>query len=241
MLVIGICDGDHQIQTEIGTIIETYLQNQHINGKIFTYDSAEQLTAALKNNKNLHFDILFLDIMMGDMDGMTCAHAIRKDDELVKIFFLTSSTDYVYEGYEVNALGYLLKPVTEHKILEMLAKAIVQIKDVTKETISITSGNVTHRMLISDIMYLESHKNQIDVFLRTPNEKITFYGKLDEFEVCQQSKMWIRPHKSYLVNFLYIEQYTTDKLRLKNGTLIPISRIYKQKVRECFFTLLHNQ
>ena len=62
-------------------------------------------------SKKIIFDILFMDIIMDDMNGMTCARMIRQQDKLVNIVFLTSSTDYVYEGYEVNAAAYLLKPL----------------------------------------------------------------------------------------------------------------------------------
>lgn len=90
--------------------MKSYLHNQGIKAKLFAYDNPDKLNSVIES-KALRFDIIFLDIIMGDMNGMTCARIIRQQDTLVKIIFLTSSTDYVYEGYEVNATGYLVKPI----------------------------------------------------------------------------------------------------------------------------------
>lgn len=240
MLIIAVCDDNHSDRTQICNRLETYLQNQHINGKVFAYDSAEKLNSAIESKK-LSFDIIFLDIVMEYMDGMTCARYIRQQDKLVNIVFLTSSTDYAYEGYEVNATAYLLKPINAQKLIAVLDKTIAQIEDVAKESIFITKGAVTRRILIKDILYMESQKNRVEIILAQTGERLAVYITLDEFERLHQSKMWIRHHKSYIVNFLYIKQYASDKFVLRDGTIIPISRIYKDKVKECFFTLLHNQ
>jgi two-component system, LytTR family, response regulator LytT len=240
MVIIAVCDDNCSDRTEISTAIETYFHNQCINGKVFAYDSAEKLTSVIES-KRLKFDILFLDIIMSDMDGMTCARLIRQQDKLMKIVFLTSSTDYVYEGYEVNASDYLLKPVNVRKLTAVLDKTIAQIEAVAKESISITSGGGTQRILINDIPYLESKKNQVELVLAETGERVVIYTKLDEFEQLHPAKVWIRPHKSFIVNFLYVEQYASDKFVLRDGTVIPISRTYKNKARECFYTLLHNQ
>jgi len=239
MLIIAVCDDNHTDKTHMCNAVETYLQTQCIDGKVFGFDSAEKLNSVLEG-KRLKFDIVFLDIIMGDMDGMTCAKLIRKQDKQVKIIFLTSSTDYVYEGYEVNATAYLVKPITTNKLTAVLDKTCGQIEDVTKERIAFTSGGVTQRILIKDILYLESQKNKVIVVL-AQGERLAVYTTLDSLEQPQQSQLLIRSHKSYIVNFLYIEQYASDKFVLRDGTVIPISRIYKDKARECFFNLLHNQ
>lgn len=240
MLIIGVCDDNHSDRNQICNKIGSYLQNQEIDGKVFVYDSPEKLNTAIES-KRLTFDIIFLDIIMGDMDGMTCARLIRQQDKQVNIVFLTSSTDYVYEGYEVNATAYLLKPINGQKLIAVFEKIIGQIEEVEKESISIISGGVIKRILIKNILYLESQKNIVEIVLAKTGEKLPVYTTLDEFEQLHQSKMWIRNHKSYIVNFLYIEQYASDQFILRDGTIIPISRIYKNKARESFFTLLQNQ
>jgi len=239
MLIIGVCDDNHADRGQICNTIENYLQNQRINGKVLPYDRAEKLNSAIESKKII-FDILFMDIIMDDMNGMTCARMIRQQDKMVNIVFLTSSTDYVYEGYEVNAAAYLLKPLNGQKLVAVLEKIIAKIEDIGKESIVITSGGVVKRILIKDILFLESQKNRVEIVLAQAGQRVVIYTTLDEFMEQYHSKMWIRHHKSYIVNFIYIEQYANDKCVLRDGTIIPISRTYKNKVREHFFTLLHN-
>lgn len=213
------------------------MHNKGSAGKVLDYDSAEKLNSVLESKK-LKFDIVFLDIIMRDMDGMTCARLIRQQDKLARIIFLTSSTDYVYEGYEVNATAYLVKPINADKLAGVIDKACDQIEEAAKESIAITSGGATQRILLTDILYLESEKNKVMIILAN-GKRLAVYTTLDGFEQSHRSKLWIRSHKSYLVNFLYIEQYAGDKFVLRDGTVIPISRVYKDVARAAFFDLLH--
>lgn len=239
MLIIAICDDNAADRAKLYDTLEAFLSKQGINAKLFTYDNPDKLNSVIES-KALRFDIIFLDIIMGDMNGMTYARIFRQQDKLVKIIFLTNSTDYVYEGYEVNATGYLVKPVKGDQLAKVLDKAIAQIADVDKASIYITSRGVTQRIPAVDILYVESENNKINIVLAKTEENITVYTKLDDFEQTQQSKTFIRSHKSYLVNFLYIEKYANDTFELTDGTVIPISRTYRDKAKEAFYTLLHS-
>lgn len=240
MLIIAVCEDSNTEKKAICNTIETFLRNQQINGTVFAYDSAEKFISALESKK-LRFDIVFMDIIMGDMDGMTCARLIRRWDKLVKIVFLTSSTEYVYEGYEVNASGYLVKPLDAAKVTACLQKTIDEVQDLSKDTIVVTSGGVKRRIPIDDIPYLESRRNHVEVVLAASDERLVVYTTLDDFTQRHPSKIWLRPHKSFVVNFLYIEEYASDSLVLRNGTVIPISRTYRNATRASFYNLLHNK
>lgn len=238
MLLIAVCDDQESERNKICVAIETYLREHKINAKLFDFHCAEQLMAAIEGNK-IKFDLVFLDIVMADMDGLSCARLIRQQDKLVNIIFLTCSTDHVCEGYEVSATAYLVKPINAGKLQAALAKAITQVADHSQTSIAITSGGVTQRILTKEVLYLESQKNRVEIVMAQTGEKLIVYTTLDRFEQLHPSSMWIRAHKSFIVNFLYIEQYTSDKFILRNGAVIPISRFFKEQARESFFKLLH--
>jgi len=240
MLIIAICDDNAADRNKLYETIENYLCKQGVKANIFTYDNPYKLNSAIES-KTICFDIIFLDIIMDDMNGMTCARIIRKHDKLVNIIFLTSSTDYVYEGYEVNATGYLVKPIKMDQLAKVMERAIAQNQNTEKQSICITYRGVTQKILTKDILYLESENNKVNIVLAKTAEKITVYTKLDEFEQAQQLNTFIRSHKSYLVNFLYIEKYVNDQFVLTSGTAIPISRTNKEKAREVFYKLLNSQ
>lgn len=239
MLLIAICDDNAADREALYKTLDNLLTSKRFQAKLFVYDSPDKLNSVIES-KSLRFDIIFLDIIMGDLNGMACARLIRQQDKLVKIIFLTNSTDYVYEGYDVHATGYLVKPIQIDRLSRTLDKAITQISDVEKSSIYITSRGITQRIPTNEILYLESENNKVNIFLAGTEEKITVYSKLDDFEH-QQIKTFIRSHKSYLVNFLYIEKYVNDKFILTDQTVIPISRRNRDKVRETFYNLLHSQ
>ena len=240
MLLIAVCDDEASDRIKLCELVITYLNERHIAGKVWGYDSAENLIAVTQESKG-RFDIIFLDIIMGSMNGIDCARLIRQQDTSVKLLFLTSSTDYVYEGYEVDATAYLVKPVDTNKLAAALDKTIARIHGNAADSITITSGAVTRRLLIKDILYVESQKNRIEIVTTRTDARISIYTTLDKFEQHYPCIMWIRSHKSFTVNFLHIAQYSTDKFVLNDGTIIPISRVYKEKAREIFFQLLHTQ
>lgn len=239
MLIIAICDDNAADIRKLHETIKNYLGQQGIKAKFFVYDNPDKLNSVIESN-TMRFDIIFLDIIMGDMNGMTCARIIRQHDKLVNIIFLTSSTDYVYEGYEVNATGYLVKPIKIDQLARVMERAIAQIENVDKASLCITCRGVTQRIPTNDILYLESENNKVNIVLAKTAEKITVYTKLDEFEQTLLSNLFIRSHKSFLVNFLYIEKYENDRFELNNGTVIPISRKNKDKVKESFYTHLNS-
>ncbi len=240
MLLIAVCDDQEPERNKICTAIETYLREQKISAKLLEFDCAEQLMAATEGNR-IKFDLIFLDIVMADLDGLNCARLIRQQDQLVNIIFLTCSTDHVCEGYEVNATAYLVKPINAGKLQAALAKAIAQVAEWSQDSFIITCGGVAHRVLTKDVRYLESHKNRIEIVMAQTGERLVAYTSLDSFTKLHASPLWIRAHKSFLVNFLYIEQVASDKFILNTGTIIPISRFYKDQARETFFKLLNGQ
>lgn len=239
MLLIAVCEDNIIDQNALCNTLETFLQRERINGTVIAYDSAEKFIS-VSESKKLRFDIVFMDIIMGDINGMTCARLIRQWDKLAKIVFLSSSTEFVYEGYEVNASGYLVKPLDTMKVTACLQKIIAEVQGIAKESISVTSGGIKRQILIDDILYLESRKNLVDVVLSPASKRLAVYTKLDDFEQLHRSKLWIRPHKSFIVNFLYIEEYSGDNFVLRDGTIIPISRTYKNAVKASFYNLLHD-
>jgi two-component system response regulator LytT len=239
MLIIAICDDNADDRIKLYETIDSYLCQQGINANIFTYDNPDKLNFVIES-RTICFDIIFLDIIMGDLNGMTCARIIRKQDKLVNIIFLTSSTDYVYEGYEVNATGYLVKPIKIDQLAKVMERAIAQNQSVDQESICITYRGVTQKILTKDILYFESENNKVNIVLAKTAEKITVYTKLDELEQIEQLNTFIRSHKSFLVNFLYIEKHENDKFELTNGMVIPISRKNKDKVKKTFYTLLNS-
>lgn len=123
MVRIAICDDQDIFQGTIKNKLNLLLKKECIKAQIDCYDSGDKLIKFLKENKGI-YDILFLDILMSDINGLDVAKEIRTFDNRMQIIFLTSSSDYILQGYDVEALGYLIKGQEDKKLEEVLLKAI---------------------------------------------------------------------------------------------------------------------
>ncbi|MEG1726537.1 MAG: LytTR family DNA-binding domain-containing protein [Acidaminococcaceae bacterium] len=238
MLKIAICEDDKKTGSDLLAMIDDYTRCHNLAATILFYHSAEALEEDWSEHGS-EFDLIFFDIMMPELDGFTCARHLRQHSQLTRFVFVTSSREYVFAGYEVNASGYLLKPFTCEQINATLERVLQEISDIRSRTVDVKSHGKVHRLALEDIMQVEIDTNAITLLLSNNARPLTLYEKLDDFLVRAHYDFFIRVHKSYAVNFLYVDTFKTDKVLLKNGVLLPISRTYKNSAREHFFSLLH--
>ena len=144
-------------------------------------------------------DLFFLDIEMGKMDGMQTAREIRQMDENLALVFVTGYSDYVFDGYQVGALDYLMKPVKEEKLRSVLQRLSERMIVSAPQYYSFQNTQGTFRILKKDILYFYSDRRQ--VILVTKEKEYPFYAKLDEV---QQSvgkgfvRIWFMPNRLIL-------------------------------------------
>lgn len=238
MIKIAICEDEVKIRLELKALIESYIDQYKVPAKIFLYHTAEDLEEYRMEN-HCDFDIIFFDIIMPGVDGLTCARNIRKQSRTVKFVFLTNCVEYVFAGYEVNASRYILKPLNQVKIFETLDHVLQEVQDLRCKNIVVKSHGKIHRIALEEIILAETSNNVIMLTCADNQDAVTLYEKLDDFLARVNYDFFIRVHKSYAVNFLYIETYKSSEIILKNSAVLPISRTYKISVRDRFFCLLH--
>ena len=129
MVKIGICDDEPEMRKPLRQILEQVLQLQGVEYLISESESGEELTAGISC---LDIDILFLDIEMRSLDGIETAKLLRRKGMKGIIIFVTAYPDFVFQGYEVHAFHYILKPYRKEKIEEVLRQALHEL-DLSKE------------------------------------------------------------------------------------------------------------
>lgn len=123
---IAICDDEQLDIKYIKELLHIWQEETNISLQIETFTSAESFLFNYAEDKL--YDIILLDIELGGMDGVTMAKKIRKENKTVQIIFISGYSDYIAEGYEVEALHYLLKPVNKEKLFSVLQCAQEKIK-----------------------------------------------------------------------------------------------------------------
>ncbi|QHW29774.1 response regulator transcription factor [Paenibacillus rhizovicinus] len=135
---------------------------------IHTFASAEAFLFYYADNKAI--DILLLDIEMGAMNGIELAHRIRQDNEAIQMIFVTGYSDFIAHGYEVSALHYLMKPLGDTKLFDVLDKA-TRFANKTEKTILLTIGGESMRLPAKDILYVEAFAHTVVI--------VTQSGRID--------------------------------------------------------------
>jgi DNA-binding LytR/AlgR family response regulator len=203
-------------------VIERYCQKTGLVSLKATFREPLKAIGFLNREK---VDLIFLDINMPDINGMQLLQTLSPRPLII---FTTAYSQYAVESYALNALDYLLKPITFERFLLAINKAVGS-KNEAGATVFIKSGPQTHRVKVSEILYLEKEGNYITVHLKDGNILIR-ENMGDIFDLVPASE-FIRVHKSYVVGIRHITMIEVHQL-IVNGEKIPIGSTYREAFRE---------
>ena len=172
-------------------------------------------------NYRAQYDIILMDVQMKFMDGMTAAEEIRKVDPEVVIIFITNMAQYAIRGYAVDALDYVLKPVSYFAFSQRLERAIGRMKKRARRYMTIAIRGGARKLDISSILYVESQGHNL-VFV-TEGEEHTTTGTIREVEEKLESFGFFRCNKGCLVNLEHVDG-VRDGCAIVSGRALPISR-----------------
>ena len=173
------------------------------------------------------YDVILLDIQMKHMDGMKAAEKIRQVDADVIIIFITSTVQYAVQGYMVDALGYVLKPVSYPQFQQIFDKAVEKIAAKKKHVyIKVTDGERQLKIDCESVYCIESQRN--NVVIHTDREEYITPGPLKKFETMLMDYGFSKCHNAYIINLSFVEGVQKEEVLLTNGKSYPISRAKKK-------------
>ena len=227
MVKIGICDDEPEMRKPLRQILEQVLQLQGVEYLISESESGEELTAGISC---LDIDILFLDIEMRSLDGIETAKLLRRKGMKGIIIFVTAYPDFVFQGYEVHAFHYILKPYRKEKIEEVLRQALHEL-DLSKERYFVIEQKArVIRIPLSRTIAFQSDRRKVEALLE--EDFVAFYGRIDE--VCRElPSCFIRIHNRYIVNLNYVTTLERDRCILGSRSF-PVSRAFRQELETAF-------
>lgn len=226
---IAICDDEEVQRILIAEYLREWAKARKTPLKTECFSSAESFDFAWEEDKD--FDLLILDIEMGEISGMELAGKIREKNEEVPILFITGYEKYMAQGYEVAALHYLLKPVHKEKLFSVLDKLRKMKKP--EEKLSFQTEDGILLMPASHIWYVEAigHK----CLLSAEDAKYEIRMAVSEaVKLLVSRKEFVQCHRSYLVNLQHVSAIAKTEIVMDNGARIPISRRLVKAVNEAF-------
>lgn len=231
MFHIGICEDMPEERKEIRRVLGEVLEECDVAAEFAEYASGDEMLEAWNREKpNMH--LLFLDIYMKGSDGVETARRLRAAGCKATIIFLTMTSDFAIEGYEVEAAGYLLKPLEREKLRLLLKRLLSREK---LSALTLRQGSSVFTILPSEIVFIESRRNRL--LIHTVEETIAYYGRLDELAGQLPSGPFLRCHQSFLVNMNRIRAAEED-FQMETGAIVPIRVRERRAIREEYFRFI---
>ncbi len=213
-------------------ILKDHLQKIEAVKIIASCKNAMEAFNIISSNK---IDVIFLDINMPEISGLSFAKSINKN---IKIIFTTAYREYAVDGFDLKAVDYLLKPISFERLLQAVNKFLNENTTIYTESkneltseksdfIFVRSDRKMIKINFSDINYIESLGDYLKIYL--PNKTIITRETISNMEAKLPKKDFLRIHRSYILSIAKIESFTNEFVEV-NKKAIPISRSYKKGV-----------
>lgn len=227
MYRIGICDDDKELCSGLEEQIYYTAKELSMKVEVEVWYSGESILSDL--GKGVQLDLLFLDIELIQKNGISVGRYIRDEMEDIQthIVYISAKQNYAMQLFRIQPLDFLVKPVSEEQIKEVLVRSIRQ-KQRLKNCFEYQKGSSVFRIPTKDIVYFMSMDKKIRLVTKDGEEE--FYGKLKNImEVLPADFMMI--HQSYIVNQLYVSEYSYDCVKMSDGAVLSISKPYRKEIR----------
>lgn len=225
MIKIAIVEDEHAYAMQLQEYLHKYEKE---NGEVFEISLFSDGDEIVHKYKPV-YDIILMDVEMKFMDGMSAAEEIRKTDTEVVIIFITNMAQYAIRGYAVDALDYVLKPVSYFAFSQRLNRAISRMKKRTGKTMSVAIKGGAVRLDIANITYIESRGHTL-VFHTTGADYETS-GTMKELEQELLEYHFYRGNKGYLINLAHVDSIK-EGCALVRGEMLLLSRARKKEFME---------
>ncbi len=234
MYRVVICDDEIEICSQIEQMIIDYSKSISVEIEIDVYYSGEELCKFLSSG--IEYDILFLDIEFKQMNGVEIGEKIRNElrNETMQIVYISGKQSYAIELFNVRPLNFLIKPLEFEKITKVLKKAM-ELSAKKYKYFTYKQGHNTNKKLIEDILYFESINRQVK--MTTSAGEIIFYGSLSDIFSQLQACQFFYIHKSYLINYNHVIEFSYDYLVMSDKTVLPISQSRRKEIRDLQITI----
>jgi len=236
---LAICDDDRKIRE----LIEESVREVSESMEIEVFSDARGILAL-----GYDADIVFLDIQMPGIDGMSAAKMMRQNGKKTVIVFVTAVEEQVYKAFDVGAFNYIVKPFGKKRITEVIRSAIAQADELhyiektmsEKEdekhqarTITVKSGGTNRRVILSEIIYAEIFDRRIILHMKD-HDNIVYNGRISELESIS-GQDFFRVHRAYLINLTYVKSYDSKSVRVGDMD-IPVARGKYQELIKAYLS-----
>lgn len=220
MIRLAFCDDDKSVLGELKGLLDRYCTKRSREIAYDSFCSSLELLAEIE--KGVRYDILFLDVILPNENGITIAKEIRQYDSVVKIIFLTSSSEFAVQSYTVGAYYYQVKPIWEESFFRLMDSAVSECRKEQERSLILRCKSGITRIDLDRLEYCEVLGRTL-LFHMENGRVLESAGSMDK--LCGQLSQYsnfVRPHRSFLVNMEYIQKISYKAITMENQAEIPI-------------------
>lgn len=230
---ILICDDERQYADSLEQYVNEYMTARNTNFEVETVCDPKIVL-----NNNTTYQLVFLDIQMNEIDGISLAKVLKERNSKVVIFFVTSFKDYQDDAMDLRAFRFFEKPINPERLYSGLDKAMEYI-DESYIDFYIYANNEQKKILTDEVIYVERGNRQVT--LVTTHGNYTTREAFDEWCDILQNSFFYRVHKSFIVNLHYITSYKYTELWIQNNIRIPIATRRQADFHKFWFAYLRRR
>lgn len=228
MVTLALCDDEPYFLDVLQACVSRYLSTYDRAAEILVFSSGEALLQASHG-----YDIVLMDLNLPGKNGIAVVEALRAAQQNCQVIFITAHPDYALEAFGVDAVQYLLKPISEQALFHALDKAFQWMGQLDDKTLLIAKDSNVQRIFLRDILYCEAVNHKI--YIHTAAAQYAYFGTLATLGDKLDARFF-QCHRSYIVNLHYVLRKDRDTLTMAGGHQVLVSRRQQQALTQ---RLLH--
>lgn len=223
---IAVCDDRETDRELLLSLLSSYLDENDLYVKVDEFESGEAFLQA----DTAMYSLAFLDIFMGELNGMETAKKIIQENQKTQIVFVSTSTEFAVEAFHIEALHYLVKPIEKEQVYRVLDKFFESFYSM--RTVEVKVGRLEESIYLSDILYIEAKGKKTLIHMKTGVLEAS--QSLSEMAQILPAGDFCMPIRWALVSMREITSMMPDKLKLSDQTEIPVSLGKREKIKNAF-------
>jgi Response regulator of the LytR/AlgR family len=228
---IAICDAELECRKNCRKLVDKFVKKHKIDVEIVEYENGEELLLALESEE-MQIDLIYLDTSILNKKGVPIAREIREKEYDCEMIFFTLSKNCWKEAFYLKALYCMLKEeFSEEEFEKAFLFGVKEVLKKEEQYMIFKCAGEVKKIAIADILYFEVYVHSVIVHYQ---EDLTFkfYTSLGKLQTLLANRPFIRCHKSYLISSTHIESVIRSEIKMRNGSIIPIGRMYRDGIRQ---------
>lgn len=225
---IGIVDDKEEDLDIYSELLQKKLKD---NDEIYCFTNPDDV-----KTKTHEMDVVFMDVQMPEQDGISLAKELLEDNPELVMVFLSDYDSYVWESFSVDAIYYMRKRYFEKEISQVIGQIERKVQKRQNEYITLREGNKVHHLNVRNIIYIEAQQKNISIKMK--DEEVILKYKISMVEKNLKDYRFMKIHRSYLVNPMYIKSLLDREVILENGEHIPVSKYRTDEIKEEYLSYL---